>query len=34
MNNQAFSIRIFVPDGDPDGFRKVERSIWIIKAQA
>jgi len=32
MNNQAFSIRIFVPDGDPDGLRMVERSNWIGKA--
>ena len=31
-NNQAFSIRIFVPDGDPDGLRMVERSNWIGKA--
>ena len=30
--NQAFSIRIFVPDGDPDGLRMVERSNWIGKA--
>jgi hypothetical protein len=28
----AFSIRIFVPDGDPDGLRMVERSNWIGKA--
>lgn len=32
MSNQAFSIRIFVPDGDPDGLRMVERSNWIGKA--
>ena len=32
MNNLAFSIRIFVPDGDPDGLRMVERSNWIGKA--
>lgn len=32
MNNQALSIRIFVPDGDPDGLRMVERSNWIGKA--
>jgi hypothetical protein len=32
MNSQAFSIRIFVPDGDPDGLRMVERSNWIGKA--
>ena len=31
-SNQAFSIRIFVPDGDPDGLRMVERSNWIGKA--
>ena len=32
MSNPAFSIRIFVPDGDPDGLRMVERSNWIGKA--
>jgi hypothetical protein len=32
MTNKAFSIRIFVPDGDPDGLRMVERSNWIGKA--
>jgi hypothetical protein len=29
---QAFSLRIFVADGDPDGLRIVERSNWIGKA--
>lgn len=28
----AFSLRIFVADGDPDGLRVVERSNWIGKA--
>lgn len=32
MSGQAFSIRIFVPDGDPDGLRMIERSNWIGKA--
>ena len=27
----AFSLRIFVADGDPDGLRLVERSNWIGK---
>ncbi|OED37901.1 hypothetical protein AB833_21730 [Chromatiales bacterium (ex Bugula neritina AB1)] len=26
--NRPFSIRLFVPDGDPDGLRMVERSNW------
>jgi len=25
---RPFSIRIFVPDGDPDGLRLVEKSNW------
>lgn len=25
---RPFSIRIFVPNGDPDGLRLVERSTW------
>jgi hypothetical protein len=29
---QPFSLRIFVVDGDPDGLRVVERSNWIGKA--
>jgi len=29
---QPFSLRIFVVDGDPDGLRVVERSMWIGKA--
>lgn len=29
---QAFSLRIFVADGDPDGLRVVERTNWIGKA--
>jgi hypothetical protein len=28
----AFSLRIFVADGDPDGLRVVERSNWVGKA--
>ena len=28
----AFSLRIFVADGNPDGLRVVERSNWIGKA--
>lgn len=28
----AFSLRIFVADGDPDGLRLVERSNWVGKA--
>ena len=28
-NQTAFSLRIFVADGDPDGLRLVERSNWI-----
>jgi len=31
-SQQAFSLRIFVADGDPDGLRLVERSNWIGKA--
>ena len=31
-NQAAFSMRIFVADGDPDGLRLVERSNWIGKA--
>lgn len=31
-NQTAFSLRIFVADGDPDGLRLVERSNWIGKA--
>jgi hypothetical protein len=30
--SNAFSLRIFVADGDPDGLRVVERSNWIGKA--
>ena len=29
---QAFSLRIFVADGDPDGLRIVERSNWVGRA--
>lgn len=32
MNQQPFSLRIFVADGDPDGLRLIERSNWIGKA--
>ena len=32
MKPDAFSLRIFVADGDPDGLRIVERSNWIGKA--
>lgn len=32
MSVPAFSLRIFVADGDPDGLRIVERSNWIGKA--
>jgi Domain of unknown function (DUF4357) len=33
MNYQtAFSLRIFVADGDPDGLRIIEKSNWIGKA--
>src|SRR3954466_4789004 len=28
LPQRAFSIRIFVPDGDPDGLRLVEKSNW------
>lgn len=28
FNQRPFSIRIFVPDGDPDGLRLVEKSNW------
>jgi len=28
MPNRPFSIRIFLPDGDPDGLRVVEKSNW------
>ena len=28
MQQRPFSIRIFVPDGDPDGLRLVEKSNW------
>ena len=28
MNQRPFSIRIFVPDGDPDSLRLVEKSNW------
>jgi len=31
-NQTAFSLRIFVADGDPDGLRLVVRSNWIGKA--
>ena len=27
-NQRPYSIRVFVPDGDPDGLRLVERSNW------
>ncbi len=30
--SSAFSLRIFIADGDPDGLRLVERSNWIGKA--
>ena len=30
--NKAFTLHIFVADGDPDGLRIVERSNWIGKA--
>ena len=29
---QAFTLRIFVADGDPDGLRIVERSNWVGRA--
>ena len=28
FRQRPFSIRIFVPDGDPDGLRLVEKSNW------
>ena len=28
FQQRPFSIRIFVPDGDPDGLRMVEKSNW------
>ena len=28
FHGRPFSIRIFVPDGDPDGLRLVEKSNW------
>ena len=31
MANEAFTLRIFVADGDPDGLRIVERSNWVGK---
>lgn len=31
-NRRAFSIRIFLPDGVPDGVRTVEKSNWIGRA--
>lgn len=27
-DQRPFSIKIFVPDGDPDGLRIVEKSNW------
>lgn len=32
MNQQPFTLHIFVADGDPDGLRIVERSNWVGKA--
>lgn len=32
MNQQPFTLHIFVADGDPDGLRVVERSNWVGKA--
>ncbi len=32
FNRRAFSIRIFLPDGVPDGVRTVEKSNWIGRA--
>ena len=29
MNSQGFSVRIFIPSGDPDGLRIIEKSNWI-----
>ena len=28
VQQRPFSIRVFVPDGDPDGLRLVEKSNW------
>lgn len=32
MTSTAFSLRIFVADGDPDGLPIVDKSKWIGKA--
>ena len=29
MNSQGFSVRIFIPSGNPDGLRIIEKSNWI-----
>lgn len=29
INNQGFSVRIFIPSGNPDGLRIIEKSNWI-----
>ncbi|MFN3327112.1 MAG: GIY-YIG nuclease family protein, partial [Bryobacteraceae bacterium] len=29
MNSQGFSVRIFIPSGNPDGLRIIEKSHWI-----
>ncbi len=31
---RPFSIRIFVPNGDPDGLRIVEKSNWTWHAES
>ncbi len=29
VNSQGFSVRIFIPSGNPDGLRIIEKSNWI-----